>query len=607
MYKCSKVSCSDPPTFSCICRDEQKYFCQTDLLSHLGDTAVKHDPKPMAAKINSSVISLVLASLSTLKSEIQQKKKQILDDFSRSITLLEERGRKAIRDMSDYEKSLDKAIADIKSNPEALDNNNLKKTLTLSLDQAKEECKDWKLVKVYMNSEDLRSSIKEWSRIDNDLEYLFTNKQRSGKSEEKTFERQASVSDYPKAHQCREEVKRQRSATVVEAPNAYPAEKPPKEDFRQPPPQPAPPNPSESARKSMEVPRPQDLQRSSSMKPLRCSRNHDLKWSVTTPFAYYKKSNSFWIECDNCHTTYSKSGWNCLECSYDLCEGCGLNAGAGCPKLKCNNNHELLWKSDACMYYELKGKGHNFVCKRCGARKDETHWHCRQCEFDVCQSCGSEQNYAPIIPRTACPNSHPLQEETRNAVAIGNLMIGMQCKSCKKNFAGKCYTCEPCSYVICAECYDFLKRPAAGHPVFRCQATHLLRWARTEEFICDYCSQKKTQERYRCKECNFDVCAECSNVLLNLILTNTSKTHGPENHPLVWNPNPSMRTGGNPVPCNACGVGFRKAGMFSCKRCSNNYCVLCYDNPNRPKPQQSAGVDQNLLALQLLAGLLRTN
>ena len=581
MYKCSKVSCSESATFSCICRNEHKYFCQTDLIIHLGDTGVKHDPRPIVAKNNESVKSIVLASLSTLKSKIQHKKKQIIDDISRSITLLEESCIKAICNLCDFEKSIEKAIADIYFNIEELENTNLKKTLTMTLDQAREECKDWNLVKVYINSEDLQNSINKWLRIDTDLQYLFTSNPRSVKSKESVPDPFDSIAASLKAIHFTEEAKHPRITANTDAPgNAYPTENDPKVVSLQTPPHSIPPYPSAYPIIFTEVPRPQESL-SSPLAILRCSRNHVLKWSVVTPFAYYQRNKSFWISCDNCHTLYSKSGWNCLECMYDICEACGLNAGAGCPKLKCTNNHELLWKSDVSMYYESKGKGHNFLCKRCNARKDETHWHCRECKYDICQDCGSEQNYPPIIDGITCPQFHSLQKETRNALLTRRRLKDISCDRCKHSFAGKCYTCEQCSYVLCGECRSFLKCPAAGHPVIRCQTGHLLRWIKKRAFFCNCCEKNMTQERYKCKQCDFDMCAECSNALLRLIFSNTEKTHGAQSHPLAWNPNPKKSNGGNPVFCNTCGVQPRRGGMFSCKQCSNNYCVLCCDNPNR--------------------------
>ena len=269
-------------------------------------------------------------------------------------------------------------------------------------------------------------------------------------------------------------------------------------------------------------------------------------------------------------------------CKYDLCEACGLSAGAGCPKLKCNNNHELLWNSDACMYYESKGKGHNFLCKQCNARKDETHWHCRQCEYDICQSCGLQQNYPALTVSITCPNSHSLQEETQKTLLLRHQLRDISCGRCQNSIAWKCYICEQCRYVICGDCHYFLESPAAGHPVIRCDAAHLLRWVGKGRFTCNYCEETKSEERYRCEKCDFDMCAQCSNALLGLILRNKGITHVVQNHQFYWNPKPRSNRG-EPVQCNGCGVRVRRGGMFFCLPCSKYYCVLCCDNPNRRK------------------------
>ena len=269
MCKCSKVFCSEPATFSCICRNEQKYFCKTDLLSHLGDIGVKHDPKPIVAKSNESVISVVLASLSTLKSEIQHKKNQVIDSLSISITLLEEGCRKAICNMCDFEKSIDKAIADIHFNTEELENTNLKQILTMTLDQAREECKDWNLAKVCINSEDVQNSIKKWLRIDTDLKYLFTSNQRSVKGKDPSGI-YASQKDILLTEELKQSIITSSAETLE---NVNPTEKRLTLDQPQTPPHPSPPNSPGSSKRDTEVPRPQESQ-SSSLQILRCSRNH---------------------------------------------------------------------------------------------------------------------------------------------------------------------------------------------------------------------------------------------------------------------------------------------------------------------------------------------
>ena len=138
--KCSRLSCPQKPTFQCICRNEQKQFCQNDLLAHLQDTTTRHDATPLQVQMSQDVIKLILSSLGEIKTEIQQKKKQIFDDFSRCVILIENKGRAVLRNMNDLEKSIDKAINDIKTAPENLGDCNLKKTLNLSIDQAKAEC-----------------------------------------------------------------------------------------------------------------------------------------------------------------------------------------------------------------------------------------------------------------------------------------------------------------------------------------------------------------------------------------------------------------------------------------------------------------------------------
>ena len=77
------------------------------------------------------------------------------------MALLQESCTKAICNMCDFEKVINKATADIYFDTEKLENANLKKTLTMNLDEAGEECKDWSLVKVHINSADLQSSIKK--------------------------------------------------------------------------------------------------------------------------------------------------------------------------------------------------------------------------------------------------------------------------------------------------------------------------------------------------------------------------------------------------------------------------------------------------------------
>ena len=139
------------------------------------------------------------------------------------------------------------------------------------------------------------------------MQYLFTNNQRSRNGKEEGPD-PSSIPAFPRVYQSTEVVKQPRIAANTDAPGiAHPTEKSTNSDSLQTPPQSNPPNPQASPRRGAEVPKPQESL-SSSLKVLQCTKNHLLKWSVTTPFAYYKLSNNFWINCKKCGAKYSKSG-----------------------------------------------------------------------------------------------------------------------------------------------------------------------------------------------------------------------------------------------------------------------------------------------------------
>lgn len=139
-----------------------------------------------------------------------------------------------------------------------------------------------------------------------------------------------------------------------------------------------------------------------------------------------------------------------------MCEGCGLNKGLPSQKMKCDNNHELLWRPDADMFYESKGQEHKFKCRSCNLFKDEAHWHCRSCEYDICQSCGINKGQSSLCGSTKCSNNHQLSHSIARAVNLGGLILAPKCNCCGVNFSGSSYTCDQCSYYLCPDCYSFI-------------------------------------------------------------------------------------------------------------------------------------------------------
>lgn len=176
MLSCSRLNCSNKASFECICRNERKYYCQNDFLTHISDQSTAHTNKVLGFNPDPDVIKEVVNSLVKVNNEVKKIKKAIIDDFSRLMSQFEERGRILCRSMGDYEKSIEKAINDVKTNPSSIHECNLKKTLILSLEEAKKECSNWTLLSVNLNSLEMNSSISKWATVVSDIDYLFTDK-----------------------------------------------------------------------------------------------------------------------------------------------------------------------------------------------------------------------------------------------------------------------------------------------------------------------------------------------------------------------------------------------------------------------------------------------
>jgi hypothetical protein len=142
---------------------------------------------------------------------------------------------------------------------------------------------------------------------------------------------------------------------------------------------------------------------------------------------------------------------------------------------------------------------------------------------------------------------------------------------------------------LCPECREYHERPVAGHPILSCRKHHWMRWAKATFHKCDLCYRNFNTERYRCRECDFDICIECSDILINVIVSNKKKTHRLD-HPLTWKCNP-IETGNKDIFCSCCKVKFDKAGMFCCKVCDVAFCAPCYQNPKRVKRKIDRIVD----------------
>lgn len=218
------------------------------------------------------------------------------------------------------------------------------------------------------------------------------------------------------------------------------------------------------------------------------------------------------------------------------------------------------------MFYRQRNK-QPASCSWCQSQTPGPHWHCRSCLFDVCISCAQQRGYISPATSAKCKNKHPLTEKNSDGRILPCLM-------CKKMFNGKCFLCVDCNYVICDDCQNFLKSPAPGHPIVRCTEKHLLRWHTRGGFNCDACNQNKDEERFKCKECNYDICADCSNSLIASICKTGPKCC-PQLHQLLWCFETNEIFLGMPYKCDGCKRINKRIGSYRCAECELDICFTC--------------------------------
>lgn len=307
-----------------------------------------------------------------------------------------------------------------------------------------------------------------------------------------------------------------------------------------------------------------------------CPEGHKLVWSIRSLFENFFRKKSFFCTCKLCNNNFSKSGWSCATCQYDICEQCGLFNGNPAPKLQCKKSHELLTKHDLKAFYntiEKKNPKKFSICDICKDSKIPSAWHCRECKYEICFTCAFNldfmQNYSPPV----CPKQHFLKEtivpksfsDTQN----------IYCIECNMLLKEKMYNCQRCLYNICVFCKEQRIVPTPSHPAICCAEFHLLKWNPKIKIICNLC-RGSNGEGFECRECEFHMCSCCADVLENIFRNNFGGVSSCQ-HKLEYKLVSKSALHGKILKCKACEIKFEtKCGGFFCATCKDFYCIECY-------------------------------
>jgi len=110
-----------------------------------------------------------------------------------------------------------------------------------------------------------------------------------------------------------------------------------------------------------------------------------------------------------------------------------------------------------------------------------------------------------LVDYKQCPKSHYLSLCTRQ------MRNNARCDLCKKTNLNYTWTCFPCDWDLCTDCYD-INNNCPTKSVKVCRKNHLLVY--TTQFNrpnvkCDTCGSKYCQAQYTCYICDYDMCTNC--------------------------------------------------------------------------------------------------
>ena len=178
--KCSIINCPNPPIAECYCSNSKKYFCEQDITSHIFEgNSVEHKTKKIINVSGNKVNDLISQKLEELKKKISDSRNLLIEDFSRMVSMLEGRLKIVLGKMNQYERDLCSFInnlSDISAGPADC---TLRSVLKSSLNEATAEISSWESIYNFtLNNTGLSDAIKSYASIEEDFEYIFTNKKR---------------------------------------------------------------------------------------------------------------------------------------------------------------------------------------------------------------------------------------------------------------------------------------------------------------------------------------------------------------------------------------------------------------------------------------------
>ncbi|OMJ84811.1 hypothetical protein SteCoe_13998 [Stentor coeruleus] len=251
--------------------------------------------------------------------------------------------------------------------------------------------------------------------------------------------------------------------------------------------------------------------------------------------------------------------------------------------LCCSKMHQMEYREETSTYYLIKFGTYNIFCDYCKSTWQGGSWHCNQCNFDICETCKSDQLKKECLEDDCdmkCWNEHQLYYYTNTVEFYSrkNEIIGyVKCQKCYFNITDSSYSCRICNFDLCLQCKNDIIMPKKQ----KCPNNHYLTYkflAYRDYLICNNCDIKFTISSYSCINCNYNLCSSCF-TSENLIQTLSEKC--PSGHNLVYSDHQiqlyKALYNTEEFTCNSCGNKFITKKNYHCSPCEYDLCDNCYN------------------------------
>jgi hypothetical protein len=223
------------------------------------------------------------------------------------------------------------------------------------------------------------------------------------------------------------------------------------------------------------------------------------------PLHYEERLND---KCKLCEQNIGgKEGYKCKDCPLILCLSC-LNKIYYGAKKKSLHNHDLILQERS-----------NWKCNICKQKKGNASFYCKECDFDACQDCYIENTNQGSYSSNQINIQNQQYQQNQQEKPIGTDVsrhehplyysekLKEKCCLCLKNLNNeKGYKCKNCKFSLCFNCSNRI----FNKPQNKLLHGHDLFLMMRKNWKCNKCrKQFKNQASFYCKKCVFDSCENC--------------------------------------------------------------------------------------------------